>query len=62
MEIDNDLLDRGVAKERMAMFKNLESGTNGHAADGKMRVDVSRSLIPPAGWLYLSTNLEILLR
>ena len=44
MEIDNDLLERGVAKERVAMFKNLQSGaqsTTGTGSDSKIRVDVS---------------------
>ena len=44
MEIDNELLERGVAKERVAMFKNLESGsqsTGGAGGDSKIRVDVS---------------------
>jgi hypothetical protein len=42
VEIDNDLLERGVAKERVAMFKNLESGTQstaGTSGDSKIRVD-----------------------
>lgn len=41
----NELVERGVAKERMAMFKNLESGSyvsmNHHLTDPKVRVDVS---------------------
>jgi hypothetical protein len=44
VEIDNDLLERGVAKERVAMFKNLQSGTQpatGASGDSKIRVDVS---------------------
>lgn len=43
MEIDNELLESGVAKERVAMFKNLQSGTQstGAGADSKIRVDVS---------------------
>lgn len=43
MEIDNDLLESGVAKERVAMFKNLQSGaqSTGAGADSKIRVDVS---------------------
>ncbi len=44
MEIDNELLERGVAKERVAMFKNLQSGTQSTTnagGDSKIRVDVS---------------------
>ena len=53
MEIDNDLLERGVAKERVAMFKNLQSGAQPAAAgavgDSKLRVDVSDvPFSPPA--------------
>ncbi|CAF2397323.1 unnamed protein product [Rotaria sp. Silwood2] len=43
VEIDNELLERGVAKERVAMFKNLESGstqtTTSSGGDSKLRVD-----------------------
>ena len=46
IELENELIERGVAKERMAMFKNLESGTqaamNYQLTDPKVRVDVSR--------------------
>ncbi len=45
MEIDNELLESGMAKERVAMFKNLQSGsqsTTGSSGDSKIRVDVSR--------------------
>ena len=47
MEIDNDLLESGVAKERVAMFKNLQSGgqSTGAGGDSKIRVDVSTSFI-----------------
>jgi hypothetical protein len=44
VEIDNELLERGVAKERVAMFKNLQSGTQSTTnagGDSKIRVDVS---------------------
>lgn len=45
MEIGSDLLDSGVAKERVAMFKNLQSGaqstTGAGGGDSKLRVDVS---------------------
>jgi len=46
VEIDNELLERGVAKERVAMFKNLQSGTQSTTnagGDSKIRVDVSVS-------------------
>ncbi|CAF3784993.1 unnamed protein product [Rotaria socialis] len=43
VEIDNELLERGVAKERVAMFKNLQSGAqptaSGGGGDSKLRVD-----------------------
>ncbi len=45
MDIDNELLECGVAKERVAMFKNLENGSQSSATilsgDSKIRVDVS---------------------
>ena len=47
MEITSDLLECGVAKERVAMFKNLESGSQAsiilNSPDAKIRVDVSKS-------------------
>ncbi|CAF0722776.1 unnamed protein product [Adineta ricciae] len=43
VDIDSELRERGVAKERVAMFKNLENGsqssTNGGSGDTKIRVD-----------------------
>jgi len=42
------LLERGVAKERVAMFKNLQSGAQagpGSSIDPKIRVDVSFTII-----------------
>ncbi len=46
VDLDNELLECGVAKERVAMFKNLESGSQSSpiilSADSKIRVDVSR--------------------
>ncbi|CAF2825248.1 unnamed protein product [Rotaria sp. Silwood2] len=46
VDIENELVERGVAKERVAMFKNLESGasslsstTTGSSGDTKIRVD-----------------------
>ncbi|CAF1929436.1 unnamed protein product [Rotaria magnacalcarata] len=43
VEIDNELLERGVAKERVAMFKNLQIGAQptagGGGGDSKLRVD-----------------------
>ena len=45
MDIDSELRERGVAKERVAMFKNLENGSQssaiGGSGDTKIRVDVS---------------------
>ena len=57
MEIDSDLLESGVAKERVAMFKNLQSGaqsTTGAGGDSKIRVDVSglRNLFPSVRILF----------
>ncbi|CAF1311226.1 unnamed protein product [Adineta ricciae] len=44
VDIDSELRERGVAKERVAMFKNLENGsqssTNGGSGDTKIRVDL----------------------
>jgi hypothetical protein len=58
VEIDNDLLERGVAKERVAMFKNLQSGTQSSTSagggDSKIRVDVSLFLVI----LFLLTDLN----
>ncbi|CAF3400209.1 unnamed protein product [Rotaria sp. Silwood1] len=48
VEIDNELLERGVAKERVAMFKNLESGaqtTTGASGDSKIRVDENGNVV-----------------
>ncbi|CAF0781236.1 unnamed protein product [Adineta steineri] len=47
VEIDNELLERGVAKERVAMFKNLQSGTQptASAGDSKIRVDENGNII-----------------
>lgn len=49
VEIDNDLLERRVAKERVAMFKNLQSGAQPSAAgavgDSKLRVDENGNVI-----------------
>lgn len=49
VEIDNELLERGVAKERMAMFKNLQSGAQPGAAgtgvDPKIRVDENGNVV-----------------
>jgi hypothetical protein len=46
VDIDNELLECGVAKERVAMFKNLENGSQSLppilTGDSKIRVDVSR--------------------
>ncbi|CAF3382955.1 unnamed protein product [Rotaria sp. Silwood1] len=43
VDIENELVERGVAKERVAMFKNLESGASssitGSSGDTKIRVD-----------------------
>ncbi|CAF0825225.1 unnamed protein product [Adineta ricciae] len=41
VEIDNELRESGVAKERVAMFKNLQSGAqpNASGSDSKIRVD-----------------------
>ena len=45
VEVDNEILERGVAKERVAMFKNLQSGAQPSSGpgsiDSKIRVDVS---------------------
>lgn len=47
--IDNELLERGVAKERAAMFKNLENGfqmTNSiQLGDSKIRVDENGNVV-----------------
>ncbi|CAF3754115.1 unnamed protein product [Adineta steineri] len=47
VEIDNELLERGVAKERVAMFKNLQSGTQptASAGDSKIRVDENGNIV-----------------
>jgi hypothetical protein len=48
VEIDNDLLERGVAKERVAMFKNLQSGTQSTTnagGDSKIRVDENGNVV-----------------
>ncbi|CAF3322682.1 unnamed protein product [Rotaria socialis] len=49
VEIDNELLERGVAKERVAMFKNLQSGAqptaSGGGGDSKLRVDENGNVV-----------------
>lgn len=46
--MDNELVERGVAKERVAMFKNLENGSQSLppilSGDSKIRVDVSMTV------------------
>jgi len=48
VEIDNELLDSGMAKERVAMFKNLQSGaqpSGGAGGDSKIRVDENGNVV-----------------
>jgi len=49
IELENELVERGVAKERMAMFKNLESGVqaslNYQLTDPKVRVDENGQVV-----------------
>ena len=47
--MDNELVECGVAKNRVAMFKNLENGRqsarNSVSGDSKLRFDVSLNII-----------------
>ena len=47
VDMENELVDCNVAKERLAMFKNLVNGSQSFpmvfSADSKIRVDVSRT-------------------
>ncbi|CAF3774387.1 unnamed protein product [Rotaria sordida] len=52
VDIDNELVERGVAKERVAMFKNLENGasssssiTTSFSGDTKIRVDENGHIV-----------------
>jgi hypothetical protein len=46
VEIDDELRESGVAKERVAMFKNLQSGTqSATGADSKIRVDENGNVV-----------------